>query len=114
MNRNKACTENRASLVVQWLRICLVMQGTSVPSRVQDDPTCRTYRAAKPLYHSEGASILEPMSQSYRAQALQLLKPACLEPMLQNKGSHHHKEKPTHCKKCSPGLLQLEKAHVQQ
>ena len=29
------------SLVVQWLRICLPMQGTLVQSLVQEDPPCR-------------------------------------------------------------------------
>ena len=40
----------RASLVVQWLRICLPMQGTQVQTLVQDDPTCR--RATKPMRHN--------------------------------------------------------------
>ena len=35
------------SLVAQWLRICLPMQGTRVRSLVQEDPTC--HRATK--YH---------------------------------------------------------------
>ena len=30
-----------ASLMVQWLRICLAMQGTWVQSLVQEDPTCQ-------------------------------------------------------------------------
>ena len=30
-----------ASLVVQWLRICLPMQGTQVRALVWEDPTCR-------------------------------------------------------------------------
>ena len=29
-----------SSLVVQWMRIRLAMQGTRVPSLVQEDPTC--------------------------------------------------------------------------
>ena len=36
----------RASLVVQWLRILLAMQGTLVRFLVQEDPTC--HRANKP------------------------------------------------------------------
>ena len=32
---------NRASLVVQWLRICLPMLGTRVRALVWEDPTCR-------------------------------------------------------------------------
>ena len=35
------------SLVVQWLRICLPMQGTQVQSLVGEGPTCR--RAVKPV-----------------------------------------------------------------
>ena len=39
-----------ASLVVQWLRICLPMQGTRVRALVWEDPTCR--RATKPVSHN--------------------------------------------------------------
>ena len=35
--------------VVQWLRICLAMQGTPVRSLVQEDPTCRV--ATKAIHH---------------------------------------------------------------
>ena len=40
----------RASLVAQWLRICLIMQGTRVRALVWEDPTCRG--AAGPVSHS--------------------------------------------------------------
>ena len=39
-----------ASLVVQWLRICLPMQGTRVPAPVWEDPTC--HGAAGPVSHN--------------------------------------------------------------
>ena len=39
-----------ASLVAQWLRIHLLMQGTQVRSLVQEDPTC--CRATKPVRHN--------------------------------------------------------------
>ena len=39
-----------ASLVVQWLRICLLMQGTRVRALVWEDPTCRG--AAGPMSHN--------------------------------------------------------------
>ena len=39
-----------ASLVAQWLRIHLPMQGTWVRALVREDPTCR--RAAKPVRHN--------------------------------------------------------------
>ena len=40
----------RASLVVQWLRICLPMQGTWVRALAREDPTCRG--ANKPMCHN--------------------------------------------------------------
>ncbi|KAJ8794341.1 hypothetical protein J1605_019003 [Eschrichtius robustus] len=39
-----------ASLVAQWLRICLPMQGTRVRALVWEDPTCRG--AARPVSHN--------------------------------------------------------------
>ena len=39
-----------ASLVVQWLRIRLPMQGTRVRALVREDPTCRG--ATKPVCHN--------------------------------------------------------------
>ena len=39
-----------ASLVAQWLRIRLPMQGTRVPALVREDPTCRG--ATKPVRHN--------------------------------------------------------------
>ena len=39
-----------ASLVVQWLRICLPMQETRVRALVWEDPTCRT--ANGPVSHN--------------------------------------------------------------
>ena len=40
----------RASLVAQWLRICLPMQGTRVRALVREDPTC--HGAAGPVSHN--------------------------------------------------------------
>ena len=40
----------RASLVAQWLRICLPMQGTRVRALVWEDPTCRG--ATRPVSHN--------------------------------------------------------------
>ena len=39
-----------ASLVAQWLRVCLPMQGTWVRALVWEDPTCRG--AAGPVSHN--------------------------------------------------------------
>ena len=46
---NKIMSE-RASLVAQWLRICLPMQGTRVRDLVWEDPTCRG--ATGPVSHN--------------------------------------------------------------
>ena len=40
----------RASLVAQWLRVRLPMQGTRVRALVWEDPTCRG--ATKPVSHN--------------------------------------------------------------
>ena len=42
--------ERGASLVAQWLRICLLMQGTRVRALVWEDPTC--HGAAGPVSHN--------------------------------------------------------------
>ena len=42
--------QDRASLVAQWLRVCLPMQGTRVRALVWEDPTCRG--ATKPVCHN--------------------------------------------------------------
>ena len=39
-----------ASLVAQWLRVCLPMQGTRVRALVWEDPTC--HGATKPVSHN--------------------------------------------------------------
>ena len=78
------------SLVAQWLRICLPMQGTRVWALVREDPTCRG--TTKPVCHRYWACALGPTSHNYWAHA-QLLRPTCLEPVLSNKRSHCN-EKP--------------------
>ena len=83
-----------ASLVAQWLRIRLPMQGPRVQALGWEDSTCRG--ATKPLHHNYWACALEPVSHNYWACVPQLLKPAHLEPVLRNKKSHHN-EKPAHC-----------------
>ena len=56
MPRNKVSLEKkqklreRASLVAQWLRVCLPMQGTWVRALVWEDPTCRG--ATRPVSHN--------------------------------------------------------------
>ena len=57
------------------------MQGTRVRALVWEDPTC--------------CGATKPTSHNYWACVPQLLKPACLEPVLHNKRSHRD-EKPVH------------------
>ena len=95
-----------ASLVAQWLRTRLSMQGTRVRSLVREDPTCR--RATKPVHHNYWACTLQPASHNYWACVPQLLKP-----MHPNYWSPRRLE-PIYHNKRSPHLLQLEKARVLQ
>ena len=67
----KKLSRTGPSLVAQWLRICLPMEGTRAQALVWEDPTC--CGATKPVHHN------------YWARAPQLLKPARLQPMLHNK-----------------------------
>ena len=60
-------------LVVQWIRICLPLQGTQVQSLIREDCTC--HWAARPMRHNCWALTLEPASCDYWARMLQLLKP---------------------------------------
>ena len=48
--RSEEAVRGRASLVAQWLRICLPMQGTRVRALVWEDPTCRG--ATRPVSHN--------------------------------------------------------------
>ena len=75
-------SQRGTSLVAQWLRIHLPMQGTWVRALVQEDFTCRG--ATKPVCHDYWAC-------APRAHALQ-------------------QEKPRTATKSSPGSLQLDKA----
>ena len=69
---------HRISLVAQWLRNCLPVQGTRLRALVWEDPTC--CGATKPVRHNT-----EPALQSPRATTTE---PARLEPVLRNKRSH--------------------------
>ena len=87
----------RTSLVVQWLRIHLPMQGTQVWSLIWEDPIC--FRATKPVGHKYWSrSTWEPMLHSKRSH--------CNE-----KPMHHNGlQSSLHSRLCS----QLEKVHTQE
>ena len=66
------------SLVAEWLRIRLPVQGTRVRALVQEDHTCSG--ATKPVCHNYWACALEPVSHNCwarvsRARAAQQEKP---------------------------------------
>ena len=52
-----------ASLVAQWLRVRLPMQGTWVRAPVREDLTC--CGATKPVCHNYRACALESASHNY-------------------------------------------------
>ena len=61
--------EPGASLVVQWLRIRLPMQGTWVQALVREDLTCRG--ATKPVHHNYWAcepQLLNPHATTTEAR----------------------------------------------
>ena len=58
----------RASLVVQWLRIHLAMQGIWVQSVIREDPACR--RATQPMHYNYRAKLQSPCSETREVTAL--------------------------------------------
>ena len=75
-------TENSslgASLVAQWLRIHLPMQGTRVWALVQEDSTCRG--ATKPMCYNYWACAPEPTSHNYWAYAPRACAPQQEKPL---------------------------------
>ena len=72
--KNRGIMGAGASLMIQWLRVCLAMQRILVPSWMWEDPTC--HGATKPV-------------------GPRLPKHMCWEPVLPNKRSCHN-EMPMH------------------
>ena len=68
--------------------------GTWVRSLVREDPTCRG--AAGPVRRGGWACALEPGSHGCWAHVPQVLRPACLEPVLCNERGHRG-EGPARC-----------------
>ena len=101
-----------ASLVIQWLKICLAIQGTSVQSLIQEDPTyCG---ATEPMGHKLWAGTLETTGYNYWAQRATTTKGCATCP----RACVLQQEKPQ-WEACAqlqsgPHSPQLEKACVQQ
>ena len=56
--------QKRTSLVVQWLRICLPMQGTGVQSLVGKLRSHMPHRATKPVCRNNRARMLQQQKDS--------------------------------------------------
>ena len=104
-------TESGTSLVVQWIRICLAMQGTWVQSLVLEGPTC--CRATKPMAHNYWVSALEPGSCSSWDRVPQPPRPCTLEAVLSHRGASAMRSSRATTKESARSRT-LEKAHVQQ
>ena len=63
LNRDDEFKTIWASLVAQWLRIRLPVQGTRVQALVREDPTCRG--ATNPVRHNYSACTRDPASHNY-------------------------------------------------
>ena len=72
--------------MAQWMRVCLPMQETWVPSLVQEDSKAVT----KPMYHNCRVHALERESQNFWAHGAATTE-TCAQP-----GESHRNEKPAH------------------
>ena len=89
-----------ASLVVQWLRVCLPMQGTRVRALVWEDPTCRG--ATGPVNHNYWACASGACApQQERARQWEARAPRWrVAPTRRNwRKPSHRNEDPTQTKK---------------
>ena len=108
--------KGKATLLTQWIRIRLSLQGTWVQILVWEGSAfhCRGHgfkfwsgkipHASEKLSlvrHNFWAQAVGSVSPSEWAPVLQALKPVPLEPMLGNKKSHCN-EKPVHCNEERP------------
>ena len=84
---------SRASLVAQWLRICLPVQGTRVWALVWEDPTC--HRATGPVCHNYWACAWGLWATT--------IEPERLEPVLCNERGRDS-ERHAHCDEEWPTL----------
>ena len=81
----------RTFLVVQWIKICLPMQGTWVQSLVQEDSTCPCHRAMKPQLTQQPQLLKPEHSRAHEPQLLSLCAAAetsAPKPVLRDKRGH--------------------------
>ena len=101
-----------SSLVAQWLRIRLPMQGTQVRALAREEPTCR--RVTKPMCHNYWACALEPGSHNYWAQCATTTEARTPRGHAAQQREATAMRSPCTATKSSSHSLQLEKARVQQ
>ena len=94
----------RTSVVAQWLRIHLPMQGTRIRALLWEDPTC--CGATKPVRHNYWVRALEPTCHTYWSPSAQSPCSATREATAMRI--------PRTARKSSPRSPQLEKARMQQ
>ena len=80
--------------MVQWLRICLLVQGTRVRSLVRDGPTC--CGATKPLPHNYGAQGLQQQRPLQRGSCAPQLESSPCSPQLEK--AHSKQQRPSAAK----------------
>ena len=89
------------SVVAQWLRTHLPMQGTRVRALIWEDPTCRG--ATKPVHHNYWACTLEPTNHNYWACEPQLLSlRATTSEAHASRARAPQQEKPPQWEACAP------------
>ena len=80
--------------MVQWLRICLLVQGTRVRSLVRDGPTC--CGATKPLPHNYGAQGLQQQRPLQWGSCAPQLESSPCSPQLEK--AHSKQQRPSAAK----------------
>ena len=103
--------DSRASFLVQWLRICLPMQGHQFNPWSGKIPHATGQLSSCPT--TTEPALWSPISRNYWAHVLQLLKPVHLEPVLRHEKPPQW-ETPHAAMKSSPRSPQLEKAWAWQ
>ena len=63
IKKKRKNADSGASLVAQWVRIHLLMQGIRVQALIWEEPTC--HGATKPVCQNYSACALEPTSHNY-------------------------------------------------
>ena len=96
---------DRASLVAQWLGVCLPGRGTRVRSLVREDPTC---------FGAAGPRAPQLLSLRSGARLRQLPKPARLDARTPHTGEATAGRRARTPARSAPGSLQLERARAQQ